>query len=486
MISEAFKDKLMSGLRLAVDSFNQGDDPNTAVIKAASAQDFSVEQTKRLCETFNTARTIYQFHNVADKTAEFSLVDSNAVMLGLFGKKDPVEEKTAAEVLPDYTEYELPETAMQYGELVKAAELPAPTEAVPGIDDQVRRAYRIIHTQHGLAKKALDDADEAEIVASTQLIQLSGILKQGFPMDGNRTYLRLLRTFDAPEFKPVMDKLAEFIPAYLSVSDAELTKEGIVVDDRNIAGLKELTKRAKTLMEEAANIRAVGFAIDKEAGEFEKTFLDTLSPAIQEGTPNPFDELIPGPRVKTAQEKIVTYERPVMSLSQFASGTSDAGAKDKEKGKDDPKGKVTKTWKSGPGVEDLAATEAGKEIGRAGGEYIAGGVKDMLTQPKLRENKSMTERMKNLQREVLLQDLITTDPVISEADPSQVASAYLAVVQIAPEVSMNKEIVRAVLRQSIHSVAISPYDATGWAELERTIQQVSGTMPPSKTVRVED
>ena len=84
----------------------------------------------------------------------------------------------------------------------------------------------------------------------------------------------------------------------------------------------------------------------------------------------------------------------------------------------------------------------------------------------------MTERLKNTQRQILLQDLMVNDPMISEAAPDQVAQTYEAVMQMAPEVTTNKEVMRAILRQAIHSVAISPYDAKDWLELEKVIQDV--------------
>ena len=86
MIDEGFKQQLLDALQSAVANVNGGDSGNAAVAKAASAADFNREQTSRLCELFNTARTIYHFeHHPEEKTAEFALVDKAEVLKAVFG-----------------------------------------------------------------------------------------------------------------------------------------------------------------------------------------------------------------------------------------------------------------------------------------------------------------------------------------------------------------------------------------------------------------
>lgn len=51
---------------------------------------------------------------------------------------------------------------------------------------------------------------------------------------------------------------------------------------------------------------------------------------------------------------------------------------------------------------------------------------------------------------------------------------FNAILQLAPEMASNKEVVRAVLRQTVHSVAVSPYDAEIWTKLEKNLQNIRG------------
>ena len=62
-----------------------------------------------------------------------------------------------------------------------------------------------------------------------------------------------------------------------------------------------------------------------------------------------------------------------------------------------------------------------------------------------------------------------SDPIISEADPADVTRAYQTIVSIAPQVSMHKEIVRSMLRQAVNSVALSPYDAKAYVDLNNAL-----------------
>ena len=84
-----------------------------------------------------------------------------------------------------------------------------------------------------------------------------------------------------------------------------------------------------------------------------------------------------------------------------------------------------------------------------------------------KENDERKRTAENLRRSLMLQHLMVTDPIISEADPDTVASTYQALVQTSPHVANNEEVVRAVLRQAVNSVAISPFDAATWADLEK-------------------
>jgi hypothetical protein len=119
-------------------------------------------------------------------------------------------------------------------------------------------------------------------------------------------------------------------------------------------------------------------------------------------------------------------------------------------------------------------------------DIVTTGLDSMIGVRKIeQENKDLSETMHNFRRKMLLEDLIVNDPVLAEEDPDTVINAYRNLMDLAPEVSLNREVVRAILRQSVHSSAISPYDAKSFVDLEEALKSVRGTMPPRETVQTQ-
>jgi hypothetical protein len=108
-------------------------------------------------------------------------------------------------------------------------------------------------------------------------------------------------------------------------------------------------------------------------------------------------------------------------------------------------------------------------------DYMSGGFIgtqseiDKALFPKKKKDTSIMEHINNLRRSTILQDLYDNDPILQEADPDDLANAYQSLVQSAPETSLNKEVVRAILRQSVNSMATSPFDAKQWADLDNVM-----------------
>ncbi len=66
----------------------------------------------------------------------------------------------------------------------------------------------------------------------------------------------------------------------------------------------------------------------------------------------------------------------------------------------------------------------------------------------------------NRDRKFMLENLGTTDPVLSKVDPNRLVGAYQQALHLGPELSKEKEIMRSFLRQSVSADGgVSPYDA---------------------------
>lgn len=52
-----------------------------------------------------------------------------------------------------------------------------------------------------------------------------------------------------------------------------------------------------------------------------------------------------------------------------------------------------------------------------------------------------------------------TDPILSKVNPAKVARAFEQIIRLSPEMSKEKEVVRAELRAMVSSQALSKFDA---------------------------
>lgn len=85
---------------------------------------------------------------------------------------------------------------------------------------------------------------------------------------------------------------------------------------------------------------------------------------------------------------------------------------------------------------------------------------------KSRKSKAV-EDVSNLRRKLILQDLLLRDRILSKEDPDDVLAAYRSLHQISPDATLNRDVMRSMLRQAVQSVAISPYDAKTLADIDK-------------------
>jgi hypothetical protein len=114
------------------------------------------------------------------------------------------------------------------------------------------------------------------------------------------------------------------------------------------------------------------------------------------------------------------------------------------------------------GLGGIVTDAAKKPLQDAAGAMLGG---------EQQEEQKLTDRMRNLQRQLILEDLMTTDQVLAGEDPQMVAQAYQTLVDLAPDVSLKKEIVRSVVRASVNAVSMSPFDAKSVVDLENELRK---------------
>ena len=466
MITSAFKDRLMGALHTSVQYFNHDNDPNKAILKTAEENNFNIDQTTRLVEMFNTARTIYHYKTAADRTVPFSLADSTVIIPALFEPK----EKAAAPIGTghDYSGYDKPEAHYEDGMLidktgVQEVSLGTPTKySDTNLEAQAARAQTVISVQHDLANTARSEANISATKAAQILGKTAKQLTSGYEEDVKDQYSRLFGGYArAVEYGPVMAKLGEFIPDYFK---AAVSKDA-VIDDRDLGEYLILLKEARDWMQAEAEMLALAGELDKEASAFEIEWKETIAP------------LFPQQKAKFGKAAqlihIAQSQSGVAPISQWVTNKNN----DKTGGKSEGlSGLINNLSGSAPVAAIQGGIRKGYEQALASPATAAveGGIGSIMQLPRPEENRALSEQLKDVQRKLLLEDLMTNDPVLSEENPQTVVDAYSAVLNLAPEVAANKEVIRAILRQVVHSVAIGAYDAQSWTELEKNLRNIAG------------
>jgi hypothetical protein len=451
-----FREQLMQALHTAVGHYNSGSSDDDAVIKAAAACDFNKDQAERLVETFNTAKTIYFFKESDDRTGRFSTADVNVVIPALFSSEavnHHTEEKTSAD-WSDYSFYETPERRY-FDSLDRGVEF----EKVSNPQDRsleliAERAYKNIRVTKQTAERCLSTAGSCDVKYGQALDKLAQFMRQD--------YFRADKVADAEHgcweacgkqlVDPVMDDVAARMPQDFADKRAEAHLEGVASD------FDERNPKIVGLMKEAIECR-LGFAemaalhreFSKQAEEEEREFLkaaDLVDP--DETKPEEFfsDDL--NRRIKEAR---LFPSNPIEKTAQ-------------------PVPSKPKSKPAGGDFVGSAVDVLGKGVGGAVGEkQIQKGLQTAVTGPAQRQQKALSDRMRNLQRAAILQELLTTDPVLAGVDPSIITNGYMSLVRMAPEVSLDREVVRSVLRGVSTSVSIHPSEAKSWADLESAVQK---------------
>ena len=441
-----FKENLMSALKRAVDLHNSGSGDNESVIKSASEHDFNPDQTQRLVETYNTAKTICFYKTADDRSQKFTLADGGAVAKNLF--KDRLPEYKSADTLKihDYSVYD---DAVQMDEI-----------GTSWVLDEVKAAA--VHERNLELAKA-DPAGRRDIFG----------IKVGEPMNDHQL---------ASKYKEVDDikmAAAKAADAALMVDSAY----GMAINDiaRDI-GMDKIAEAYSALQAQprcdmSAQVledivaRFPGF--DKNAAP-DFTMFDAQHPEIMAVYAEACDYFIKYATFKAAQAELECAAEK-MAASLYSPAHEDSGTEFFTSSVKDMLVRGDVKY-----AEGKSPTMFADPMGVVGGGVATGvqsSTKDLVTgtlgslmDTKNKESKVLTDKAKNLHRKFILEKMITTDPILKGVPEEDVIKAYQAIVQLAPEVSLNEEVTRSILRQATNASSISPFDAKSYVDLDTSIR----------------
>ena len=455
----SFKEQLKNEiLPKAVDYYNSGMDINASVVKAAQDFSLNLDQTDRLLETMNTARVIAHYEKHAeDRTSNCDIAEKEIVHKLLFRDDDPATEKKASctdsfsDV--DYLAYYEKERnyRVKNQPLTKAAECTTKPKSTDGFSrkqlvDQLSEYGKTFTYQRKFAE---DQKGLAEELLLQSVEKVASSLSKGY--DPEERYA-LFKVACSKSYPDALARIESIMPEDIVKNSANSMKKLArmnVLDTRDVGSELALAKDIHD------GIDAIG-RIDKMIETF-------------------------GNREKQASAAL---RKEARTFGGNPNGGSGGGGGGNRGGNNNSNGNNNDDRDNDPWVgKSLKKTyDIAKSVGKgvipswspgikAIDDYIHGGaltaesISDSLKPDKTKKT-TLRDYIDNVRRSDIITELYHDDPIISEADKNDVLQAYETLVQTAPEASLNKEVVRAILRQSVNSVAVSPFDAKQWADLD--------------------
>jgi len=434
MSIRGFKTQLKDALSSAVSYFQDGGDPNAACVKAANEAGFNADQADRLVETFNTARVICHYKAASDKAGSCSLADKEKVRGQLTPPAQSEKHASFADGVVDYDCYKQAEVDYVVRE-VKMAEFEVTDEPLSK-ENADYLAVKKAEAIRDCVKTATEEARLAYAQADTLAEKVAMALSRNVSIDDVHDKMaRIVAAYALDDrYAAGVEKVAAFLPE-ASDPDLSLLKKYAamhVVDTSDLDGFVAAIKEASDFVAEGAAMEAYAASM-LDALKKQGQAVDDLDGK----TKDELDMLLLKERIRNEQQRRMAA--PV-SAGSGGSGSGGSGSS------------------GGASPSSFIA-------------YLAETARDYDDNAAQKRMEKATAGVNNLRRQLILQDLLVKDKILSQEDPNAVAAAFRSINQISPDTTLNKEVLRSMLRGTVQSVALSPYDAKTLADIDKSRHQ---------------
>lgn len=404
--------------------------PHAAVVKTAREMDLNVHFIKRACEVINVALTYEHFRkNAAARDVDFPIVDAQKVSAEIFPENTPTNnEKKSQWFSGSVVEEEVPNFRKAKHDVAfkeQFAKLSSAKEEARGMSDQgicEKAGWARMNMEQHL-DTCRTDAVGAKLAVASQFSSLvnhwskEAAARTSFAQFESQVFSRYGEA--AVPYLDLMHKAAggkeprgEHDVKYIAFDDAPETLR-----------FGDFLKAASHLVE--ANAELAEAASDLIEVNVKQA---TAYRALAEARRTPRVEEVGVPEVVV--EKIAMEEEvdPVLAVAK-----------------------------------SKLAQRQEKKAGAAGGlvSKLPGTLFDAFTDQYKKESTpsgTSFSPASNLERKLLVQNLMTTDPILKTYEPKRVVDSYEQFLRLAPELSSEKEIVRSHLRQMVASQAMTAFD----------------------------
>lgn len=486
-----------TALNEAVQQVNMGRTPTQALSKVANDFDLNPNYTQRVGEALNVALHYKHFKTASDRSSEFEIADINKAIEENFG----AAEKTAAEFISDYFPSNHAEAEVfNYNRILTN---PLYKKAFLEISNakEVHESFpttlpTVYQKSANYVTKLHKQAEEAEVDYSSAQIDLNdkfSSLMQHFRKEAS--YRTSFEEFESQAFSKYGSAAVPYID--LLHKAANLKEERGVHDSKYI--MFEPCKEAQMfdgLMQAATKMVAADMLL-KQAQEnlaFEDAFLKECKVLLgktaaktkteeikkeEPGEENSEQEIAKSKKHEEEEEAKKELPESDPLHEEMESAEHEKSEDEDEDSSSDPvlariKKKVKTPDKQDTGLDPVKEAILEKEA-FLGSLFAAGKLLTSLHNPSEKAFGGMVEStlftnntppvkkpnltLENMERKLLLQELMLTDPILSKVNPAKVARAFEQLLRLSPEISKQKEVVRAELRAMVSTQALSKFDA---------------------------
>jgi len=461
-----------------VEEINSGTEPTAAVTKWAKELKLNQNFIKRACEVVNVALHYSHFKKNANaKEVDFPIADSDQAVRAIFGTK----EKTASELKSEWFPVSgNVEEGINFNKLNSLAFKKAYDQIVDTTENYEYFPLSALGVCEKSAayfdrlEKKLDDLKSKQAGASYDINHNFSNLMQKFARDNN--YRASFAEFENQAYGVHGERAKSYIDLLYKTS--EIKEERGALEKKAEAGnAKPELYILNKLLKAASDFNELTKEIDETEREYveSKNYVTEMyhkyaeskvgkktGPVVVQATveksppaqPNSYFEA--DPVLEAAKPKMKEYEELDETVLTDGQKRLPHALK-----KAIISRKKQKTAELDPVIKEAFLTDVAKGIGElAEGEGKPGS-----------QAVHMSDK-DNLERRLMLQEVMTFDPVLSKTPPQQIADSYRTLLRVAPELTREKEIMRASLRQLTQSEGgLSAFDAKGYIDTNSALMK---------------
>ena len=472
---------IKTALHEAVQKVNEGMSPTTALSKVAEDLDLNPNFIQRTGEALNVALHYKHFKTASDRSTDFEIADIPKAIETVFSSYEKTAAEFVSEVFPDSPQNDAvfnytrilnnPVYKQAFLEISGAKEThnSYPTTLTTVLDKAANHVQKL--------SKQAEEAEVEKVAAELELNHTFSALCDEFKKDA--AYRTSFDEFESQVFS----KHGSLAIPYLDL----LYKTAKISEDRGVhdAGYIMFTPCKEAALFDALVTAGTNMvSAEKKASEasaefiFESSFLKDShrllgKTAKQKNLEEHEEEADEEDEKSEVAETDKTPENEKEEEPSEDEESSDPVIARIKKKDSTPPEKLSKDpvleeamqkeaffggllnvgkFLAGP-VHDLAHEQASHAFSSSFGKHTPGGNKPNLT-------------LENMERKLLLQELMMTDAILSKVNPVKVARAFEQLMRLSPEISKEKEVVRAELRAMVASQALSKFDAELMTKLD--------------------